>query len=188
MLNNLKLKIQYYIQIVSGEITIQNQEDYEMARKWLKKATVICGICTVLGFIYGLIIGIVGLTSSEIPFGVLSIPLGFILGEWAFWGVAAFLLNIRQIFNIKKMVQLGAIGYAVGKQFKETHVNVTHEFGNQYKVTSHTEDKGCLFAFIAIFIRFFGWMIFSVYVGAFLTAKKLRLTTRNIKAYQMNQK
>lgn len=187
MLKNLKLKIKQYFQIVSDAITIQSQEDYAKACAWLRKAAVVCGICTVLGILYGLVIGISGFFTGEIVFGILSIPIGFILGQWSFWGVATFILNIREIFNIKKMVELGKIGYTVGKEIKETHINVTHEFGNQYKVTAHTENKGCLFAFIAIFIRFFGWMYFSVIVGAFLTVKKLIKTICNIKEYKKNQ-
>ena len=187
MLKNFKLKIKQYFRIVSDAITIESQEDYAKARMWLRKAIIVCGICSGLGIVYGLIIGIIGLHNDEIPFGVLSIPIGFILGQWSFLGVATFILNIREIFNIKKMVELSKIGYTVGKEIKETHINVTHEFGNQYKVTAHTENKGCLFAFIAIFIRFLGWMYFSVIVGAFLTVKKLIQTIRNIKDYQKNQ-
>ena len=142
-----------------------------------------CGICTFLGIIYGIIIGI----NPEIPFGALSIPLGIILGQWSFWGVATIILNFREIFDIKKMIETGKIGYTVGKEFKETHINVTHEFGNQYKVTSHTENKGCLFAFVAVFIRFLAWMYFSVIIGAFLTLKKLIQSLRNIKEYKEKQ-
>ena len=138
------------------------------ARVWLKKATILCGICSILGILYALLI------RKIIPFDFLSLPISFILGQWSFWGVATFILNAREIFNIKKMVELGQIGYTIGKEIKETHVKVTHEFGNQYKVTSHTENKGCLFAFVAVFIRFIGWMYFSVIVGAVLTLKKLR--------------
>ena len=138
MLKSFGLKIKQYFQIVSGAITIQCQEDYIKARAWLKKATILCGICSVLGLVYGLIVGTVVL-HNKIP--LLSIPIGLVLGQWSFWGVATFLLNIREILNIKKMIELGKIGYDVGKEFKETHINVTHEFGNQYKVTAHTEDK-----------------------------------------------
>ena len=187
MLEVIKLKIKQFLKITSDAVAITCQEDYARARSWLKKATIICGICSVLGIAYGLMIGILSLSSDVIPFGVLSIPIGFILGQWSFWGVATFILNIREILNIKKIVELGKIGYTAGKEIKETHINVTHEFGNQYKVTSHTEHKGCLFALAAIFIRFLFWMYFSVMVGAFLTVKKLIQTVHNIKEYQKNE-
>lgn len=183
MFKILKLKIKQYVDIVSKAMTIQNQEDYEKARAWLKKASTVCGICAVIGLAYGLFAGIF-VMNNVMDVGILSIPIGLLLGEWSLWGVAAFLLNIREIFNIKKMVKLGKMGYEVGKEIKETHVDVTHEFGNRYTVKATTEDKGCLFAFIAIFIRFILWMYFSVLVGAFLIVKKLVSTAQNIKAYQ----
>ncbi len=173
----LKFKIKQYIRIVSDAIAIRCDEDYVEALAWLKKAMIVCTICSTLGILYGLMIGISGL---------LPVFIGLILGQWSFWGVAAFILNFREIFNIKKMVELGKMGYNVGKEIKETHINITHEFGNQYKVTAYTENKGCLFASISIFIRFLGWMYFSVIVGAFLTAKKLIQTVVNIKDYQKN--
>ena len=183
MFKNLRLKIKHYFRIVSDPIAIPDQEACVKAHTWLKRAMIICGICSILGILYALLINALFI-KKIISLGFLSVPISFILGQWSFLGVAAFLLNAREIFNIKKMVELGKIGYTIGKEFKETHINVTHEFGNQYKITSHTENKGCLFAFIAVFIRFLGWMYFSVIVGAFLTLKKLILTIRNVKDYQ----
>ena len=182
MLKKLKLKIKYYFIIVSEAIVIQCDEDYTYALAWLKKAKVLCSVCSVLGIMYGFAIGI----SGVLPVDVLSMPIGLFLGQWSFWGVATFILNIREILNIRKMIEMGKLGYNIGKEFKETYVNVTHEFGNKYKVTSHTENKGCLFAIIAIFMRFIFWMSFSVFVGAFLTVKKLIHTSHNIKDYQKN--
>lgn len=171
-------KIKELLVNISKPIAITDQESYNKAKMWLKKALISCGVCLILGIFYAGIIK----KMIEIP-GFIC----FVLGEWSLLGLATFILNLGEIFNIDKMSFLGKLGYNIGKDFKETNVNVEHQFGNTYKVTTNTTHKGFLFSVIAIGIRFLFWMYFSVFVGPVITVKKVILTVKEIKEYPQNQ-
>lgn len=77
-------------------------------------------------------------------------------------------------------------GYQIGETVKTTKVDVSHEFGNTYKVSSHTEEKGLLFACIAMAGIMIAWAGYCIYKGTFLTFKKIKNTKLKLEEYKSN--
>lgn len=97
------------------------------------------------------------------------------------WGFATMGLYFRMVF--RSVYNAGKAGYKQGEQIQTTHVNVRHTYGDNYEVSSYTEDQGCLFAIFGGMFKFFIWAVFCVYIGPFLTFKKIRLSKANLNAY-----
>ena len=84
----------------------------------------------------------------------------------------------------KSVLKSGVEGYGIGKNIETTHVEVSHEYGNTYSVSSYTENKGCLFALLAGGGRYLLWVIYCAYAGPFVTVKKIKASQENVKKYE----
>ncbi len=173
--------------LYSQEEPIHNVDDLCRVKKWVQKVKILYGAATVLAAIAIVFI---------FPFVAFSEAASFVetLGMYLFssvyfilicWGVASIALCFKAVF--KSAVKAGKSGYTVGEQFRTTHIQTTHEYGNHYKVSAHTENKGCLFALIAGVLNFALWFTFCVYVAPFFTFGKFKRSVRNIKLYEANQ-
>ena len=156
---------------------INDLEDYRRVQKWVNKATKRYKKATILAVIESIIVLFV-LGVSEpflLFFAILFFPAAFLLGNW---GYATMRLHIRAIATT--VLNAGRAGYSIGETFKTTHIEVRHEYANNYSISAYTEDKGCLFGLIAAGIRFVGWAAFCVYFGTFAVFKKLKTSIQNL--------
>ncbi len=169
---------------------IKTDEDVANAKKWLKKTVILYGVFTAVALVTTLLAIVlvsaileneaVDIPTAVIPFiAVLALPLTLL----TCWGYASFFLYFKKM--IKVVFNASKFGFIVGEQVKTTYVDVTHEYGNTYKVSSHTETKGLLFAYIAATASFVCWAAFCVYVAPFLTFKKVKGTLKNIDEYKI---
>lgn len=178
ILEGIKEILKMFFKMCSTPEPIENEAAHRRVKAWTKKVIVLYGAFTVLGcIIIVMAFGFLMSLGAPLALGVLSFV--FML---TCWGYATMILYIRPIF--KSVVKWGSAGYHVGEKIESTHVTVTHEYGDTYRVSSHTENKGCLFAVIAGGARFFVWAFFCVYIGPFLTFKKLRNSLKNLKDYE----
>lgn len=93
--------------------------------------------------------------------------------------------NLDYLTKIAKgVISSGKSGYGVGEKIETTHIQVTHEFANNYRVTAYKENKGCLFAVIAGVAKLMVWLFFCVYVGPFITFKRIFKSVKNLKSYK----
>lgn len=186
-MNNLtqaiKAMIQSFFDSCSKPREINNEIDYRTSKRWVKKMRTLYIVFTVFAVIESIIFILIP-NESDLP-DILSkiiFPPALLLTNWGFATMINYLPEI-----IKSVSEAGKAGYEVGETVETTHVEVTHEYGNNYRVSAHTENKGCLFAFIAGMIKFMIWSIFCVYVGPFLTFKKIAGTVNNMKNYSPEQ-
>lgn len=100
---------------------------------------------------------------------------------FAGWGMVTMKMHFKEV--AKSAWKAARYGYKVGETIKTTNVNVSHEFGNTYKVTARTEDKGVLFACIGVMVILLAWSAYCVYKGTFLTFKKIRNSKVNLEEY-----
>ncbi len=162
---------------------INNSNDYKRVKSWVKRTYSLYRIFTIISIlltpiVYALI-SAVSLEMGGFPFIIyLLIPFYCVLVGFGF---ATIIIYFKKIS--KTVVNAGKLGFNTGEKFETTHVNVTHEYGNTYSVSSYTENKGCLFAFIFAFAAYMIWGAFCLYVGPFLTFKKLRESKRKLAAY-----
>lgn len=165
--------------------------DYYRVKRWVKKVRVLYTVFSILAVltlivIVGIvkaIIALMGEADASSPLLVLLYPLYLVMLLLADWGMATLILQFKQV--AKDVGKTASIGYQVGEQVQETHYEVTHEYGNHYRVRRHTEDKGCLFGMIAGVIRFLVWAFFCVYVGTFLTFRKYSAEKKALKQYAL---
>ena len=163
---------------------INNAEDYEKQKAWLTKIKRLYKWSIIIAIV-GAIIGVLFISKITevnilicVLFSVLFMPFMFL----CFWGYASMGLYFKPM--IKSIWNATKFGYKTGEKIKETHITVSHEFGNTYKVSSHETDKGVLFAYIMSAVCFFGWVVFCVYVAPFLTYKKAKNTIKSLKEYE----
>lgn len=176
--------------IYSTKEEVYELADYHRVKRWTKKVRARYRAFTVIAVLLTIMIAAMGAGLSALIGGsgispLLAIPLFLlylVVDLLASWGMATMSLQWKQV--IKDVGKTASVGYQTGEQFKETHYQVTHEFGDNYRVTKQTEDKGCLFGIIAGFLRFFIWAFFCVYVGTFLTFRKYRAEMDILKQYE----
>jgi len=175
----VKMWVQKFFRIYSVPEPIEDSNDYNRVKAWIKKVIILYSLFT--GFsIITMIIAISIMSAFDVPgIAYLILPILDILTAW---GYASIILYAKDIFT--SVAKAGKTGYQVGSQFETTYVDVTHEYGNTYRVSSRTENKGCLFAVISAGAKFFFWAFFCVYVGPFLTFKKVWYSVKNIKEYE----
>ncbi len=179
LINAIKLMIKNFFEQKSAAIDVGDLASYRKAKSWLKKAITLYSFFSVMGIVVtGLVIKLVTAVQGFHPI-VIILPILLLL---TFWGYATLIMYLPEI--IKNTLKAGKAGFEVGQNVETTHVDVEHVYGNTYKVSSHTENKGCLFAFIAGGAKLFVWLFFCVYIGPFLTLKKAKGTSKNIKEYE----
>ncbi len=166
---------------------IHNEEDYRRVKKWVVKVSILEIIFTVIAIIFigVLISSLLFSESSEDKTVYFMLPLLPLFLFWICWGYATFFLYLPLIF--KRMLKYGTAGYEAGKQIKTTNVQVTHEYGDNYKVSSSTDDKGVFGALLSFFISGMVWCVISVGIGSFWTFKKFKNSIKNLRAYSQKQ-
>ena len=179
----MKRILKNFLELAAQPDPINDISDYRRVDTWIKRTKKLYRNFLIAGAVFT-IIGFILLFSSGMlntPLFLLALPLLPFLIFFTACGYATLVLYFPTIF--KSIVKAGSAGYDIGKNIETTHVNVTHEFGNTYRVSSYTENKGCLFAYISGFAKFFLWMVFCVYIGPFVTYKKLRASLKKLAAY-----
>lgn len=159
---------------------IKNIEEFERQKRWLNRvkrlykcATIIAVLATFFSAIF--IAKMFEINSIIVMF---AMPL-LVLTCWGYVSMALYFKPmIKSIWNATKF------GYKTGEKIKETHVNVSHEFGDTYKVSSYETDKGVLFAYIMSVVSFVCWVAFCIYVAPFLTYKKAKNTIKNLEQFE----
>ncbi len=175
----IKAFIKDFIRVASTADTIHDRHDYRNVKKWVKKVITLYSIFSVLAVLISILVISLSYAFGMLDFFVCAIIPALIL--LTCWGYATLIMYAPRI--LKTVVKTGSIGFKIGENVETTHVNVTHEYGNTYRVSSYTENKGCLFAFIGGIVGFVGWAFVCVYIGPFITFKKLRDSLKNIENY-----
>ena len=149
-------------------------------KKWVKKVSILYIVFTILALL-GIPLVCLSLPSFDIPQALfyIIIPPYLLLTSW---GYATLITYLPEILN--STFKAGKTGFEVGEKFQTTHIRVTHEYANNYRVSSTTNNKGCLFGFLGGMIQFILWAFFCVYIGPFLTFKKIIKSKENLKKYK----
>ncbi len=172
------MNLKNFFAMCSTPEPIKDKSDYRRVKAWLIKICVLYIIFTVIAIV--IIAMPSSSTSAELPSAAASVlvPIVTVL---TCWGLATLIVYFRPIF--KSVISTGKAGYGVGKQVQTNKVDVSHEYGNTYRVTGRTEDKGCLFAVIAGSLKFCVWAFFCIYIGPFLTFKKAFGSVKKLNAF-----
>ncbi len=184
MIETVKAFLAKFKQKFSAAEEINNDDDYDKVKKWVKKTTKTYKKATIIAVIISILI-IILFASSGMADGFLLLLIGIIFTAVeivAAWGIATMKMHKKEVR--KSAWQFAKYGYLVGEQIQETHVDVSHEFGNTYKVTTRTENKGLLFAVISVSIILITWGAYCIYLGSFLTMKKIKLSKENLAEYK----
>lgn len=170
--------IKNFIKMSATAEEINDISDYRRVQKWVKKVKKLYGVFSFFAVI-GIIISVAISSSSD---DMLPVFVVFLLSVFACTltslGCANIILYFPQVF--KSIVSAGRQGYSIGDCFQTTYVNVSHEYGDNYRVTAHTESKGCLYAAIGGSLAFLVWATFCVYICPFTTAKKLKESKKRL--------
>ncbi len=180
----IKIEIKKFFRIYSSKDEINDLGDYYKVKKWVQKVKVLYGVFSVIALIATIVEFVIACTFegiSEIPPIALCVLLPF-FNFFFNWGWASLVLNFKDV--VKSVMKSGASGYQAGEQVQTTHYQVRHEYANTYRVTAHTDNKGCLFAVFAGMGRFFLWAAFCIYVAPFLTLKKLKHNVENMRKFE----
>lgn len=173
----------FYLHACKNAEPINNNSDYCRIKKWKNKASTMYIIFSIISAII-----VIAIFSNETLFSSVQLPKALaytVMPCVAFitaWGFATIFLNFKLF--IKSLFNAGKDGYAIGEQVQTTHVNVRHEYGNQYSVKTNTEHQGCVVAFISGFINLFVWAFLSVYICPFLMFKKITETNKNLQKFE----
>ena len=156
---------------------IKTVRDYRYVKKWVKKVSKLYTVFTILTLVEIPLVWVL-LPLFDIPqaLGYIIIPPSLLLTNWGYATLITYLPEI-----CKSVFKAGKSGFEAGKQIETTHVHITHEYGNSYRVSSTTDNKGCLFAFLGGMLQFVIWAVFCVYIGPFLTLKKIKGSMENLK-------
>lgn len=157
---------------------IENKSDYTRVKRWVNKATSLYIIFTVIA----LVISIVFFNSSS-P----EVPLIVIIFVAIFVGLGGATLLMNFKLMLKSTWSAGADGYKIGKTIQTNHINVTHEYGDRYKVSTYTENQGCAVAYINGLINLFVWCFLCVYICPFLSFKKISDSKKNLRIFEATQ-
>ena len=196
MLNNFIDSIKNYLKDIftsySTAEPINDESDYMRVKAWVKKTIKLFTIFTVLAAMEALIVwSIFGILvfaakGTTETFLIIAYSFGLVVAGLAFfptnWGYGVMFMHLPEV--LKSLFQSMKVGYKIGEQVQTTRVQVTHEFGDTYRVSSHTDNQGCLFAVIGGGVRLLIWMVFSIYIAPYLLYKKVRDSMKNIKAYE----
>ncbi len=170
---------------------IKNDDDFRRVNTWVEKTSKSYKRYCIAGAIFTILSTILVGVLLKQQLGIngiatffLSIVLGIIyliVLELAFMGLATMKMHSKEVF--KSAWTAAKFGYEVGEKIQTTHVDVTHEYGNTYKVSTRTEDKGLLVAVICVSCIVISWMAYCVYKGTFLTMKKIKASKENLSKY-----
>lgn len=173
----------FYLHACKDAESINNNSDYCRIKKWKNKASTMYITFSIIATV-----AVIAIFSSPTLFSFIQVPKALAYFAVPFtayftaWGYATIFLNFKLF--IKSVFKAGKDGYAIGEQVQTTHVNVRHEYGNQYSVRTETEHQGCIVAMISGFINLFVWAFLSVYICPFLMFIKIKTTDKNLKAFK----
>lgn len=186
LVEELKTFFANFPKYASQPLEVNDEEEYLIAKKWTKRVKKLVRNQLFKYLLLAFVIAIVtGFATPINPFLKLVLCLFYTLVFcWCAVGTAVLKLYKKEIFNVKSMLAWGMAGYNIGKDIETTHITVNHEYGNTYSVKSYTEDKGCLFAIIALCIRYMLVAPYCLFKGLPLTFKKYTKTIENMKAYK----
>lgn len=177
MIKAIKNIFMYFFRVYNSPHVVTNNEEALKAEKWLKKLNIFFAVFSLLSmaFLFFSFSSIEGFSWQYL----LIVPLGVIMGSGYTCMALYFKPMMKYIFTAAK------VGYQAGAEIRTTHVNVSHEYGNNYKVTSHTEHKGFLVSLIFGFIAFYFWLVFCLWVAPFCTYIKARKAVKTLQAYRL---
>lgn len=177
--NTLKCFLKNIFVEYSTPQEVETQRDYRYVQQWVKKVSVLYTVFTLFA-VFTIPVAWFILISFDVPPYLCIVPFPLVL--FTNWGYATLVIYLRKI--VKSLLSSAKNGYSIGKNFETTTVSVTHEFANTYRVSSNTTNKGLLFGYIGVVIQFFIWAFFCVYIGPFLTFKKIKKSKENLKRYK----
>ncbi len=156
---------------------INNKSDYTRVKRWTRKASSLYTVFSIIAIVVSVMI-------SCIMREIVNVPLIAVLFVAVFtaWGFASMFLNFKLL--IKSLWSSGTDGYRVGEQIQTKHIDIQHEYGNTYKVSTHIENEGCALALIYGFINLIVWAVLCVYVCPFLTFKKISKSKRHLRKFR----
>ncbi len=182
LIESIRHLIKDFLKTSSAIEPINDLGDYYKVKRWVKKVGILYAVFSLLALavIFGVLFNA---ASLEVPlfFAYTIIPPIILLTGW---GYATLIIYFPKM--IKSISKAAGAGYRVGENIEETHIQVTHEYGNTYKVSSHTENKGCLFAVISGTLKLMVWAFFCVYIGPFITFKKILRYRKALQGYNGN--
>lgn len=189
--NIVKTFLKKFSERFSNVEEIENDEGYNRVKKWVKKTQKSYKKSTFFMVLLSCIFAIVisnllkkfngwGFLGYVLP--LIFLPIYVLVG----WGLTTVKMHFKEV--AKSAWKAARYGYQIGETIKTTHVNVSHEFGNSYKVTSTTEDKGILFACIGMMCILGTWATYCTYKGSFLTFKKIKASKIKIEEYHTRYK
>lgn len=170
--------IKNFIKMSATAEEIGDISDYRRVQKWVKKVKKLYRV-----FLFFAVIGIIiSVAMSSMIDDMPPVFVVFLLSAFTCTltslGYANIILYFPQVF--KSIVNAGRQGYSIGECFQTTYINVSHEYADNYRVTAHTESKGCLYAAIGGFLAFLVWAMFCIYICPFTTAKKLKESKKRL--------
>ena len=169
----------YFIEYLTPQ-DIKTARDYRYVKKWVKKVSKRYVIFTIVTLLEIPIVFLL-MPFFDLPqvLGYIVLPPCLLLTNWGYATLITYFPNI-----VKSVFKAGKTGFEAGKEIETTHIHVTHEYGNNYRVSSTTDNKGCLFAFLAGTVKFVIWAFFCVYIGPFLTFKKIKKSREKLDQYK----
>lgn len=171
--------VSYLLFVSKTPEVINNKSDYTRIKGWKNRASFLYTAFSIAAVVIAIF------NFSKLS-GDLPLPLAYVVlpavAVFFAWGLVTMLLNLKLL--IKSLWGATVDGYRIGEQIQTTHVNVTHEYGNRYKVSTETENQGCAVAMICWFINLFIWSVLCVYVCPFLIFKKIKKTKANLLRYE----
>ncbi len=159
---------------------IKTVRDYRHVKKWVKKVSILYIVFTILA-LFGILLvyRLFSLFDTPQTLSYIIVPPCLLLTNWGYATLITYLPEV-----VRSIFKAGKTGFEVGEKIETTHIQVTHEYGNNYRVSSTTDNKGCLFGFFGGIIQFIIWAIFCVYIGPFLTFKKIKKSREKLKQYK----
>lgn len=179
--------VSYLLFVNKTPEVIRNKCDYTRVKRWKNKASFLYFLFTAIAIVLALVIlsNLSDLSQHiDLPAPLAYVAIPFVAVFFA-WGLATMLLNLKLL--IKSMWGATVEGYQIGEQIQTTNVYVTHEYNDRYKVTTDTENQGCVIAMIYWFINLFVWSVLCVYVCPFLAFGKIKKTKANLRRYKLAQ-
>ncbi len=195
-MNGIKQTIKIFLKNFSQKFSvaedIDSDEQFKNTKKWVKKASKSFkrhSIAAIIFTIFSTILCGTLITQEMNVNGVGGFFVTVLLGaiylftfEFAFLGMATMKMHFKEV--AKNAWSAAKFGYEVGEKIQTTHVDVTHEYGNTYKISSRTESKGLLFAIICASVIMLSWGAYCVYKGSFLTIKKIKTSKQKLAEYK----
>ena len=183
----LKAPWRALIRLYGEKDTITTIEDYYRVKRWKKHVHRLFLSRAIMGLLIAIVMIRVMAMVEEVS-GIARFAYSVILPPlWIYVGFAFACMKLHKS-EVRHTILRGAIDdYKLGEQFQTTHVNISHEYGNTYRVSRHVENDGCLFVFIGMGIRYLIWATFCSYLAPILIFKKYKANMAEIENFEKAQ-